>query len=148
MTPIRRTLPCLLLVATSTACFHYVPSAGMPSQGTPVRAYLNRPVPVELADITANNIVEVRGEFVTARPDQLVLSAFTLQTASDVEHRGGGATVYVPRDALRLLEERRISAGRTALAAVAMAGAGYLIQLGLRGGIGGGENGDGNGPIK
>lgn len=148
MTPIRRTLPCLLLVAASTACFHYVPSAGMPSQGTPVRAYLNRPVPVELADITANNIVEVRGEFVTARPDQLILSAFALQTASDVEHRAGGATVYVPRDALRLLEERRISAGRTAVAVGALAGAGYLIQLGLRSAFGGGEGGNGGGATK
>jgi hypothetical protein len=141
-----RLLPCLLLALSASGCFHYVPAPELPRQGTPVRAHLDRPLPVELADITANNVTQVQGEFVSADTERLVLSAFAVQTASDVEHFANGATVFLPRDAIQLLEERKLSPVRSALAAVAVVGAGYLIQRGLRGSLGGGEGGGGGGP--
>ena len=141
-------LTILTLAGSIAGCFTYVAAPEMPAKGTPVRAHLNRPVPVELPNVTARDIVEVQGEFVTADPDQLVLSAFSIESNSDFRYRTEGATVHLPRDAIGLLEERRVSPQRTALATVALLGAGYLIQLGLRSAFGGGEGDGGTPPPK
>ena len=145
----RRILPTLALVGLATAstgCFHYVPVEEVPRQGTPVQVYTSRPVPVPLEDVTANNVVMVRGEVITEQTDQLALSAFTLESANEFEYLAGGQTVFVPRDALARIEEKRISWLRTGLTAAAFAGAGILIDWGLRQATGGGE-GEGSPPV-
>ncbi|NIP79579.1 MAG: hypothetical protein GWM90_10315, partial [Gemmatimonadetes bacterium] len=93
-------------------------------------------------------IVQVRGEVVANRPDRLLMSAFALESVSQYEHLAAGETVLIPRDALGQIEEKRISATRTALAGAVLAGAGYLIQLGLRTAIGGGDGGEPPPPSK
>lgn len=135
----------LVLTASTAGCFHYVPVEAAPPQGTPVRAFLHRPVPVELREITANNIVMVRGEVIREEDERLLLSAFALESASEFEHVAAGETVALPRDALERIEVKRISPTRTALAGAALAAAGYLVNLALQS-LGGGDDGGGGGP--
>lgn len=148
MTRLPRATVALVLLGSTTACFHYVPAETVPSQGTPVRAHLDPPVPVQLRDITANSVVRVTGEVVTSDSEQIILSAFSVEGAGNQHFAGGGSTVSLPRDALQSLEERRLSTGRTALAGVGVAVAGYLIQLGLRAAVGGGDTDGGGGVAK
>jgi hypothetical protein len=139
----RRLATSALLVASGTTagCFHYVPVETAPPQGTPVAVHLSRPIPVDLGEIALNNVVQVRGEIVRSDPDFLLLSAFAVQSALDRELLASGQTVSIPADAVARLEQKRISTVRTALATVALLGAGYLVQLGLRN-IGGGDGGE------
>lgn len=132
----------IALVLTLTGCFHYVPVEEVPRQGTAVRTYLSRPISLELTEVTANNVMEVRGEVVSDGADRVLLSAFGLRSASDFQHVAAGETVAIPRDAIERMEEKRISFPRTALAGAVLAGAGYLVQLGLRSAIGGNEGGE------
>ena len=141
----KRLLLVLSICLLATGCFHYVPVAEVPPQGTPVRVRLAPPLPIELADLTAHNIVEIRGEVATAQPDRIVLSAFTLLSAAEVEYLAGGQTVPLSRDAVAALDQKRISPARTALATAVLVAAGYAIQLGLRS-LGGGNGGDDGGP--
>jgi len=132
------------LTASTAGCFHYVPATEMPSRGTPIRVRMDTPVRVDLPDLTANDIVRVQGEMVSADPNRLILSAFSLHSAADREHMGGGATIYLPRESLAHMEVRRLSVGRTALASVAIAAAAYLVGLGIDAAGGGGEGNGGN----
>ena len=127
-----RLLPVALLALLSSGCFTYIPVGEVPPRATPVQVRLTRPVPMPLQDITANNIVFVRGEVIADQQSELALSAFTLKSASDFEYLAGGQTVFIPRDALGSIERRRLAVGRTALATVAVVGAGILIDWGLR----------------
>jgi hypothetical protein len=135
----------LALSLGASGCFQYVPVEGVPPQGTPVRAGLSRPVAIELSDLTANNIVEVRGEIVAGQSEEIVLSAFALRAANEFEYPGRGQTVSLPRDAVARLEQKRISVSRTALATAGLVGLGYLVQLALKA-VGGGGGGDPGGP--
>ena len=144
----KRLLLVLPICLLGTGCFHYVPTEEVPPQGTPVRVRLAPPLPIELADLTAHNIVEVRGEVAAAQPDRIVLSAFTLLSAAEVEYLAGGQTVPLSRDAVAGLDQKRLSPARTALATAALVGVGYAIQLGLRSLGGGNGGGDGNPPTK
>ncbi|MEJ2503639.1 MAG: hypothetical protein P8177_10080 [Gemmatimonadota bacterium] len=136
-------LVAVAMVAVSTAgCFTYVPVGEVPARATPVQVHLNRPLPMPLEDITANNIVMVRGEVITDQQSELALSAFTLKSASDFEYLAGGQTVFIPRDALGAIEQKRLAVGRTALATAAVVSAGILIDWGLRQASGSGEGGD------
>lgn len=146
MTSMRGFVVLLWLTGSTTGCFHYVPAADVPTQGTAVRVQLDPPVRVDLPDLTANDIVRVQGEMVGADTDRLILSAFSLHSAAEREHIGGGATVYLPRESLGLLEVRRLSVGRTALASVAVAGAGFLVGLAIDAAAGGGGEGGGGTP--
>lgn len=144
----RFSIPILATCLLWTGCFHYVPIEGVPEQGTPVRLGLAQPISIELSDLTANNIVEVRGEIIAAPADRILVSAFGLRSAGDFEFLGRGETVSLPRDAIARLEEKRISPGRTAVASALLVGAGYLVQLGLRSAVGGGEGDGGGQPSK
>lgn len=144
----RRVRTLLLVLAVSTAgCYQYVPVETTPPQGTSVRAGLSSSMSFELSEITANRIVEIRGEVVTASAERLVLSAFSLVSQSDFEHLAAGETIVVPQDAVAWIEKREISASRTALVGAALVGVGFLIEAAIRGG-GGGEDDGGGPPIK
>lgn len=133
----------LSLLVSTGACFHYVPALEAPAQGTPVRVPLSRPVAVQLRELTANNVIYVRGEVISAESRRLLLSVFALRAQSGFEYRAAGETVALPSDAVAGLEERRFSVRHTVLAAAVLTAAGYIFQRTLSGAIGGGESGDG-----
>lgn len=108
-------------------CYVYVPASGPePARGTAVRARLAQPVDVRMRQITANSVAVVDGEVVRFAPDTLYLSAVKLTAMAGNDFLGYGETVWVPRPAIALLEERRIDRQRTALAV-----AGGLVLAGL-----------------
>lgn len=139
-------IPVLLLALAG--CYHYVPASDTLTMGTPVRAHLERPVPVELPDITANRVVQVQGEFVASRPDRLILSAFRIWGDNGFERPLSGETVTLPPDAVGFMEVRRISASRTLLASIGLAAAGYFAQAAIRSAVGGDEGEGTAGPIR
>jgi len=144
-TPRRATLALLL---STGACFHFVPTPRAPAPGTPIRVALSRPVPLELTRVTANSVVEVRGEVVASRPDTLVVSVFALHGLGGFQYESPGETVALPADAVAGLEERRFSWTRTLVSGAVLTAVGYLMERSLGGAIGGGEPGGGTGPIR
>lgn len=145
--PLRRLLALLLLLGTG-ACFHYVPGSGATRQGARVRVELAQPTPVELREVTANNVTNVSGELVSSASSRLVVSVFALRAAGGFEYFSSGETVTFPGDAIGRVEERKISALRTALAAALLGAAVYAIGSTLGGSTGGGEPGDGPGQVR
>lgn len=135
----------VVLSLGTAGCFHYVPVDEVPPQGSAVRVTMSEPVPVELREITANRVVEIRGEVVTAAPDRLFLSAFAVVSNSDLERLADGETVILPRGLIEGIEQKRLSTTRTILATAAVVGLSFLVETVIRG-SGGGE-GDGPPPI-
>ncbi len=148
MTPWLLRLLALSLLVFAGACFHYVPTEQAPVRGTPVWVSLSRPIPVQLSELTANGVVRLRGELVSAGPEDLVVSVFSLRSQSGFEYRSLGETVALPADAVEGIEQRRFSLVRTVVSGAVLGAAGYLIQRTLRGAIGGGEPGDGPGDVR
>lgn len=138
----------LSLLVTTGACFHYVPGSDSMPRGARVRVELARPIPVELRAVTANDVTNVSGELVSSDADRLVLSVFSLRAAGGFEYLSRGETVIVPDDAVGRVEERKISWVHTTLAAALVGGVVYAIGATLGGSSGGGEPGDGTGPIR
>jgi hypothetical protein len=136
------------LVITASGCYHYVPVSEAPTYGAAIQTHLERPIPVELTDITANNVVRIRGEVIAADADQLVLSAFRIWGANGLEQPLRGETVRIPTDLVGLMEVKRFSTVRTALATVGLAAGSYLIQAALRAAVGGGEGEGPSGPVR
>lgn len=135
----------LLLCLGLNGCFAYMPSrGGALRQGQGVRAWLNAPMDVRLAEVTANNVSEIEGEVVRADSAVLVLSARMIRSSSGYEQLGANATVQIPRANVARLEERRISVLRSAgLVGIAVA----LTVVTAAANLGSGaKGGDGRGP--
>lgn len=130
-----------VLLASTAACFQYVPVDEVPARGTPVRVGLARQVPIELTEITATNVEEVRGEVVSGDDGRLVLSVLGVRLLGGVDYLARGETVVLPQDAVASLTAKRFSPLRTALATAVLAGAGFLVERALSAAIGGGEGG-------
>lgn len=138
----------LSLLATTGACFHYVPGSDTTRQGARVRVELARPTPVELREVTAHDVTDVSAELVSSESDRLVLSVFGLRAAGGFEYFSGGETVVFPDEAVGRIEERKLSALRTTLAGALLGAAVYAIGATLGGSRGGGEGGGGTGQIR
>jgi hypothetical protein len=119
-------------------CYTYVPATGPePERGTAVRARLARPVDVRMRQITANGVAVLDGEVVRFAPDTLYLAAVKLTAMAGNDFLGYGETVWVPRPAIALLEERRLDRPRTGLAVagalLVAALAHFMVSEGING---------------
>lgn len=134
------------------ACYHYVPVSG-PSLGveraSSMRVRLLDGHPVRLERITVNDAVEVDGELIRMDADSILVSATKVVDRSGFEHAGDGATVRVGRDAVWLVEARRVSLLRSLLAAGGVVALGTATGIAAnQGGIGHGSTGSGPGQAK
>lgn len=139
----------LLVILTLNGCFAYMPSRGAPlRQGQGVRVLLSSPLDVRLVDVTANNVATLDGEVVSSDSTSLVLSARMVRSNTGYEQLGGGATVQIPTTQIGEIEERRLSAIKTAglvgiivglTAIVAAANTGTGVKGGPGGGGGAGQ---------
>lgn len=139
----------LLVILTLNGCFAYMPSRGAPlRQGQGVRVLLSSPLDVRLVDVTANNVATLDGEVVSSDSATLVLSARMVRSNTGYEQLGGGATVQIPTTQIGEIEERRLSAVKTAglvgiivglTAIVAAANTGTGVKGGPGGGGGSGQ---------
>ena len=137
-----------LLVFALNGCFSYVPLNGAaPAPGTRVRVDLQTPQPVVSGDVTANDVVSLIGEVVSADSVTLVLSATQLTTRTGYEHVGRGETARLPRANVARISQNRLSPVRTALVAgvVLVLGGSFASHVRPpRGNGGGGGSGSAN----
>lgn len=135
-----RSLGAVLSLFLLNGCFAYVPVRGeSPAPGARVQVQLNSPQEVRAGEVTANDVVEIRGEVVAADSVQLLLSAFGLTSRSGIEHLATGQTTPVPRLNIARIRESRISTLRTAaLAGMALLGGTIFVATvaNPRGGLG------------
>lgn len=144
--PLRGAAAGLLLALSLNGCFAYAPVNGaMPSPGSRVKVALDSPQEVRTGDITANDVVEVTGELVSADTAALVVSAFQLTSRSGYEHLASGETTRVPRLNISTVRVNRISPLRTAAMTglALLGGALFISQVSPPRGGGGPGNGGG-----
>lgn len=109
----------LIPVLILNGCYAYLPvTNGALKEGTEVRVELAAPENIELGLETYFGIGAVEGE-IAASDDRSLVAISTTWLRS---WRGGekfwgtGALVFIPHDRISVLEERRLSSGRTAMA--------------------------------
>lgn len=152
-----------MLLAALSACHTYVPLSPDPGTGASngpslspdlergdwIQLHLSELRPVELRDVTVNQVGLVRGEFVQwERPasdgdGEFVLSAFLVRDAGGRDYRAGGVTVRIPSRSIARLETRKLALGQTLLATLPFGAAAALIPTLVTGGESGGGGGGG-----
>lgn len=137
----------LALLLPLGGCFHYVPVGAPPRQGTPVQLKLTEPISVRLPEVTATNVMLLRGEMIAAEPTRLLISAFALESG-ERELWAHGQSVAVPSAAVGQISVKRVSILRTSLAGAALAAGALFIRWGLQGAGGGGDSGGGSPPAQ
>jgi hypothetical protein len=154
------------LLLVHTACYSYVPlqppSEGASAtasgtavgpaaqlglegieQGVRLRVHLSEPGSYPLAALTPNNVTVIDGDLVVWDDSVLTVSAYWMKTAGVQEFKGSGETVAIPIDKIDRVDQKKVSAGKTAGVAAAIVG--VVVLLGVTFGGGSGEGGD-NGP--
>lgn len=111
------------------ACYTYVPTrGGLPPRQAVVRTYLSEPTSFTIGQISIHGVSEVEGEVVEWRDDFLVVSASWLWSAAGQEFGGGAETLFIPRNRVAAVEQKRLSRLRT----VGMVGAGAALATLLK----------------
>ena len=85
----RTTLVSLILIATSTACYQYVPldeAAPPPETGDEVRLRLNSPQSLEMGSVTVNDITVLEGNVHEANGDISLLGGMRSLTYLNIKH--------------------------------------------------------------
>lgn len=128
----RNGLCVLLLLASGTACYEFVPvrdTAPAPGPGSEVRAQLTSPQPFNLGPQTLNDITSIEGTVYANvnGNDSLALWSRQLKNAYGGKFFTNGNVFYIPREQIRVLETRRVNPAKTGLAAVL--GAGALVGI-------------------
>jgi hypothetical protein len=137
------------VAATSLAfvnCVSYqtIPSDQGPAPGTPVRATLTGPGALRVSGFFGRPVQSIEGEFLSTGADSLLLGVrrFAEFGAQHILPD----TIAVARTDIALLQERRLSAGRTALAVAASGVAIGVLAIGLFRAAGGSGGQDGEEP--
>jgi hypothetical protein len=113
-----------------------------------MRVSLNRPIEVDLGEISVNDAVLVSGELIERKEDgSIVMSVIEAQSPSGATRAGVGETLTIPADAIASVEKRIVNAATTVLVVVVIAGAATAIGVAaLNSGSGGNGNGDNGQP--
>ena len=165
--PVRRRAPlAALLLLVHTACYSYVPLQPVPGgssssgsspasgplaqlgleglpQGTSLRVHLSEPGSYPLTALTPNNVTVIDGDLIRTDDANLFVSAYWMKTAGVQEFKGNGETVTIPLDKIAQVDQKKVSAGKTAAVAALIAGA--VVALGVTFGAGSGEGGENGG---
>ena len=160
----RRAPLAAVLLLVHAACYSYVPvqpggasasaadAAPEPAvllglegleQGVSLRVHLSEPGSYPLEAVTPNNVTVIDGDLVRWDDESLYVSAYWMKTAGVQEFKGASETVPIPFDKIDRVDQKKVSAGKTAAVAALIAGA--VVAIGVTFGAGSGEGGD-NGP--
>ena len=112
-------------------------------QGTSLRIFLSEPGSYPLNHVTPNTVMRIDGDLINMDEDVVRVSATWMKTAGVQEFKGNGETVTIQLDKIESVQEKRLSAGRTAATGVAIAG--VVALLGVTFGTGSGEGSNGGG---
>ena len=149
---LRRSAIRVLAIVTPAlqACYTYVPvnsQAAAPASGHYVELEITDRGRVGLGERFGAGVRQISGTLVTQQGGDLVLSVDRISNIDGAMDRWSGDTTRIDRDFVGRMTERRVSAGRTALLAVAAAAAIYATaSSGLLGG-GKDSNDEPTGPI-
>jgi len=170
LTARRRAPLAAVLLLVHAACYSYVPlqpapggasatsSSSVPGpaaqlgledleQGASLRVHLSEPGSYPLTALTPNNVTVIDGDLIRLDDSSLYVSAYWMKTTGVQEFKGAGETVGIPFDKIDRVEQKKVSAGKTAVVGALIAGAIVLIGVTFGGGSGeGGENGPGGPP--
>lgn len=110
------------------ACFSYVAlGTRLPARGADVVARLSPPLAVPLQDVTVREVNVATGRVAYADTDSLVLSVDRFTSGAGTSYPGLGTSITIPRNQIAMLEERRVSTGKTAL--LLGAGAATIVAI-------------------
>ncbi len=114
----------LIGACLSAGCYSYLPVTSVsPTPGTPVAVTLTDAGTAELEHYLGRDVFIVRGRFVRADEQGLVVSVAAVETRLGDWHSWAGETVSIPTADVASLRVRRLARGRTLLlAAVGVAG--------------------------
>lgn len=113
-------------------------------QGTRLRLHLNEPGSYPLTDVTPNTVTVIDGDLIRVDETDVRVSVYWLKTSGVQEYKGHGETVTVPLAKIDMVEERKLSVGKTAALSAAILGA--VVALGVTLGTGSGEGQNGGPP--
>ena len=135
-----------LVLASTSACYTYVPVQTPPGPGALVRVELNEGGSRSLAPVLGPQVASVDGRVVSVADTGVRLAVDVVHTGRGAGQRWEGeGTVLVPPSGYREVRRRALSRRRTALLAGAVAlGVAVLVSQGL--GSDGGGGGPGPGP--
>jgi hypothetical protein len=138
----------MLLVATTSACYNYVPigrSQLAPSSFLAVR--LTDPGSDLLATYLGPEVRVVRGHFMRADESAFVLSVASVESRRGESYSWQGETVTVPNEFIWTMEERHPARAKTALLALASIAAFFVTYAAFGPGASGTTpSGGGQGP--
>ncbi len=137
-----RILAGLLLTAQLGGCYAYSAAGAPPVPGEPVRARLTPGGTVWLAQNFGRNRDALDGSFVREDSAGFVFSTWRSDLPGRTAFSTSIDTLRIPREHVAAIEERRLSVGRTAVAAAAATG---LVILAISALSGAGGDGDDNG---
>ncbi len=130
-------------------CVQLVPLDGVaPTPGKTVQMDLNEPIEFQVVGALLQNLNRIEGTYLANSADSLIVTADYLWSVAGAKHRGYGARLAIPRQRVEALQERRVSAWRTAVLAGAGVGALGLVIFSVEQLVGGdgGNGGPGPGP--
>lgn len=116
-----------LCALASGACFAYVPAReGLtPKPGSEIRVQMAVPADFQIGEVTIHDVSAVEGNVYQSNGDSLALWSQWLHSRVG-KYQGGGAVLFIPRSAVRVLEERRLNARKTG---VGLAVTGAVVVL-------------------
>ena len=133
----------LLVLPTLGGCYSYRPTELPVPAGQELRARLTPAGATWLFESFGRHRSEIDGTLVRTDPETFVLATWRTDLPGAARVRTSIDTLYIPRQHVIVLEERRLSVGRTVLASALAAGAVFVVARELTGVGGSGEGGDG-----
>lgn len=115
----RTTLVSLILIATSTACYQYVPvdeAAPLPETGGEVRLRLNSPQSLEMGSMTMHDITILEGNVHESNGETMSLFSSKVRSAYGHTEHTNGAVFYIDRSDIDRVEQRELIPWKTGVA--------------------------------
>jgi hypothetical protein len=142
-----RLLAGLLAVVHLTGCYAYSAGAGRPEPGEPVRARLTNGGEVWLAENFGRSRDALDGRYVREDSAGIVFTTWRADLPGRTEFRTSIDTLRIPSEHVAALEQRRLSVGRTLVAAAVATGVVVLAVSAISGAGGSGDDDGGGTPF-
>jgi len=116
---------CLAVAASAlvgAGCYGYIPvEPATPEPGTQIRADVSQAAADRLIPTLGPGVLQLRGMVVEQQPDRLSMVVDVYSTRANGDLSGNRASVWLPFNDIRGIEEKKLSTGRSIIL-----GAGFL----------------------
>lgn len=138
------TVALLFALLAAPGCYSYTPIA-MPETGMDVRAILETEAAVRRSDGFDDPITRYDGRTVAVTPDSVGIDILIAKSSSQFQGAEIRDTIFLRTNEVRVFQERKLSAVKTALVTVGVGVAAVAIVLGIDAVVGGTGDEPGNG---